>query len=92
MNQWMESAVRWSPPETFHGQQQLTIKSDVWSFGIVIWEVMSYGDEPYWTWSNYDVIGALRNNFRLPTPVVTINACFLITLNLWPKNVCRISV
>lgn len=29
-----------------------------WSYGIVMWEVMSYGERPYWDMSNQDVSGA----------------------------------
>lgn len=46
--------IRWTAPEaiTF---RKFTSASDVWSFGIVMWEVMSYGERPYWGMSNQDV-------------------------------------
>lgn len=34
---------------------QIKKSSDVWSYGIVMWEVMSYGERPYWDMSNQDV-------------------------------------
>jgi Eph receptor B1 len=37
---------------------------DAWSFGIVMWEVMSYGERPYWNWSNQDVIKAIEKGYR----------------------------
>ena len=32
--------------------------------GIVMWEVMSYGERPYWNWSNQDVIKAIEKGYR----------------------------
>lgn len=40
--------------------RKFTSSSDAWSFGIVMWEVMSYGERPYWNWSNQDVIKAIE--------------------------------
>ena len=47
-------AVRWTAPEALQNRTFSTA-SDVWSFGIVVWEIMSYCDRPYWDWTNYDV-------------------------------------
>jgi hypothetical protein len=30
----------------------------------VMWEVMSYGERPYWNWSNQDVIKAIEKGYR----------------------------
>lgn len=35
--------------------RKFTSASDAWSYGIVMWEVMSYGERPYWDMSNQDV-------------------------------------
>ena len=37
---------------------------DAWSFGIVMWEVMSYGERPYWDWTNQEVIKQIEKGFR----------------------------
>ena len=44
----------WSAPEAIQ-YHHFSPASDVWSFGIVMWEVMSYGERPYWDMSNQDV-------------------------------------
>lgn len=36
-------------------RRKFTSASDAWSYGIVMWEVMSYGERPYWDMSNQDV-------------------------------------
>lgn len=37
-----------------------------------MWEVMSYGERPYWNWSNQDVIKAVERGYRLPPPMVRL--------------------
>ena len=49
-----KSLVLWSAPEAIQ-YLHFSPASDVWSFGIVMWEVMSYGERPYWDMSNQDV-------------------------------------
>merc|ERR550534_246006 len=48
-------AVRWTAPECIRSRQ-FTHASDVWSYGIVMWEVMSFGETPYWDMTNDDVM------------------------------------
>lgn len=55
--------VRWTAPEAI-AFRKFTSASDVWSFGIVCWEVMSYGERPYWNWSNQDVIKSIEKGYR----------------------------
>uniref|UniRef100_A0AAZ3SHI2 receptor protein-tyrosine kinase n=1 Tax=Oncorhynchus tshawytscha TaxID=74940 RepID=A0AAZ3SHI2_ONCTS len=54
--------IRWTAPEAI-AYRKFTSASDVWSYGIVMWEVMSYGERPYWDMSNQDV------RYRLPPPM-----------------------
>lgn len=46
--------IRWTAPEAI-AYRKFTSASDAWSYGIVLWEVMSYGERPYWEMSNQDV-------------------------------------
>lgn len=46
--------IRWTAPEAFQNRK-FSSASDVWSFGILMWEVMSYGERPYWDMSNQEV-------------------------------------
>ena len=46
--------IRWTSPEAIT-KRTFSSCSDVWSYGIVIWEVLSFGERPYWEMSNNDV-------------------------------------
>lgn len=51
--------IRWTAPEAI-AYRKFTSASDVWSYGIVMWEVISYGERPYWEMSNQDVSDAIK--------------------------------
>ena len=46
--------VRWTAPEAIKFRSYST-SSDVWSFGILLWEIMSFADKPYEDWNNMQV-------------------------------------
>lgn len=49
--------VRWMSPESvIYGK--FTVETDVWSFGIVLWEIFSFGKQPYYGSSNEEVRNA----------------------------------
>ena len=91
--------VRWTAPEAI-AFRKFTSASDVWSFGIVCWEVMSYGERPYWNWSNQDVIKSIEKGYRywqfcivdllILLFVFVLIHCFLIQYS-WLKSVTLIS-
>ena len=54
--------VRWTAPEAI-AYRKFTSASDVWSYGVVMWEVMSFGERPYWDMSNQDVSVNRKNTF-----------------------------
>lgn len=59
--------VRWMPPESIlYGK--FTTESDVWSFGVVLWEIFSYGIQPYYGYNNQEVIDMIRSRQLLPCP------------------------
>lgn len=60
--------IRWTAPEAI-AYRKFTSASDVWSYGIVMWEVMSYGERPYWDMSNQDVSGAWGTQEEWPLPL-----------------------
>jgi len=59
--------VKWMPPEAFL-DGIFTAKTDIWSFGILLWEVMSLGYMPYPGRANQEVMQLVTNGGRLEPP------------------------
>ncbi|XP_069832079.1 ephrin type-A receptor 3-like isoform X4 [Dendropsophus ebraccatus] len=78
--------IRWTAPEAI-AYRKFTSASDVWSYGIVMWEVISYGERPYWEMSNQDVIKAIDEGYRLPPPMDCPVVLHQLMLDCWQK--CR---
>ena len=45
-----------------------TSRSDVWSFGVLLWELATYGRAPYTGIDLFSVLDKLENGFRMPRP------------------------
>uniref|UniRef100_A0AAQ5ZNZ7 receptor protein-tyrosine kinase n=1 Tax=Amphiprion ocellaris TaxID=80972 RepID=A0AAQ5ZNZ7_AMPOC len=78
-------SLRWTAPEAI-AYRKFTSASDVWSYGIVMWEVMSFGERPYWDMSNQDVINAIEQDYRLPPPMDCPSALHQLMLDCWQKD------
>ncbi|CAH2246341.1 ephrin type-A receptor 3-like [Pelobates cultripes] len=78
--------IRWTAPEAI-AYRKFTSASDVWSYGIVMWEIISYGERPYWEMSNQDVIKAIDEGYRLPPPMDCPVVLHQLMLDCWQK--CR---
>ncbi|KAM4582024.1 ephrin type-A receptor 2a [Fundulus diaphanus] len=77
--------IRWTAPEAIE-YRKFTSASDVWSFGIVMWEVMAFGERPYWDMSNHEVMKAINEAFRLPAPMECPAAIYQLMLECWQHD------
>ncbi|XP_036376567.1 tyrosine-protein kinase Lyn-like [Megalops cyprinoides] len=59
--------IKWTAPEAIN-YGSFTIKSDMWSFGILLYEIVTYGKIPYPGMSNGDVMMAVQRGYRMPCP------------------------
>ncbi|XP_056129364.1 tyrosine-protein kinase ITK/TSK [Lampris incognitus] len=59
--------VKWSAPEVIR-YSKFSSKSDVWSFGVLMWEVYSEGRMPYEHRTNAEVVDSLNAGLRLLKP------------------------
>jgi len=59
--------VKWCSPEVLE-YGRYSSKSDVWSFGVVLWEMFSFGKIPYGGLSNQEVKEEVLKGYRLPIP------------------------
>ncbi|XP_039878756.1 tyrosine-protein kinase Srms isoform X2 [Simochromis diagramma] len=74
--------VRWTAPEAaLH--QRFSVKSDVWSFGVLLYEMMSRGKMPYEGKSNKEVMDLLTSGFRLPSPSRCPSNIYRIMTDCW---------
>ena len=74
--------VRWMPPESIlYGK--FTTESDVWSFGVVLWEIYSYGLQPYYGYSNQEVIEMIRSRQLLPCPEDCPSRMYAFMVECW---------
>lgn len=74
--------VRWMPPESIlYGK--FTTESDVWSYGVVLWEVYSYGLQPYYGYSNQEVIEMIRSRQMLPCPEDCPPRMYSLMMECW---------
>ncbi|KAK2500998.1 hypothetical protein MC885_007960 [Smutsia gigantea] len=79
------SPALWAAPETLQFGH-FSSASDVWSFGVLMWEVMAFGERPYWDMSGQDVIKAVEDGFRLPPPRNCSSPLHRLMLDCWQKD------
>ncbi|XP_027695285.1 muscle, skeletal receptor tyrosine-protein kinase isoform X2 [Vombatus ursinus] len=59
--------IRWMPPESIF-YNRYTTESDVWAYGVVLWEIFSYGLQPYYGMAHEEVIFYVRDGNILSCP------------------------
>ncbi|XP_051471066.1 cytoplasmic tyrosine-protein kinase BMX [Apus apus] len=74
--------VKWSAPEVFH-YTKFSSKSDVWAFGILMWEVFTLGKQPYELYDNMQVIEKVSQGYRLYRPQMVSDIIYQIMYNCW---------
>ena len=74
--------IKWAAPEVVH-HHKLSIKSDVWSFGIVIWEVLKKGAMPYPGLSSHQVLENIEKGYRMPPPDNCPDNLYQIMMSCW---------
>jgi len=74
--------LRWMSPEAAF-EEEYSAKSDVWSFGVFVWEVFSFAELPYRTRTNDEVIRDLRlGEIRLESPP-TLDESEMCPVDMW---------
>lgn len=78
--------IKWMAPETLV-YQRYTHKSDVWSFGIVLWELMTLGATPYPSISAKELFEKLRtSDYRMEKPANCPSDIYHLMSWCWKRN------
>merc|ERR1711935_90181 len=73
---------RWMSIETLE-QNIFTTASDVWSFGVVMWEIFAFGMTPYMTLENEEILKFLQKAKRLDRPKYATPELYRIMQDCW---------
>jgi endothelial-specific receptor tyrosine kinase len=74
--------TRWTALEVFKGQLH-NCKSDVWSFGCLLWEICVLGGTPYGNFSNNEIPERITKGLRLPQMQYFSDDLYQIMLDCW---------
>ncbi|XP_074252195.1 tyrosine-protein kinase TXK isoform X2 [Saimiri boliviensis] len=77
--------IKWSPPEVFLFNKYSS-KSDVWSFGVLMWEVFTEGKMPFENKSNLQVVEAISEGFRLYRPHLAPMSIYEVMYSCWHEK------
>ncbi|XP_010000525.1 PREDICTED: protein-tyrosine kinase 2-beta [Chaetura pelagica] len=74
--------IKWMSPESINFRR-FTTASDVWMFAVCMWEILSYGKQPFFWLENKDVIGVLERGDRLPKPDLCPPILYTLMTRCW---------
>ncbi|XP_054708065.1 hepatocyte growth factor receptor-like [Uloborus diversus] len=77
--------VKWMAPESLE-KGTYTTKTDVWSYGVVLWELMTRGVTPYPDVDNWDILQYLKSGRRMPQPSYCPDLLYEIMLRCWLED------
>ncbi len=62
---------------------KFSVKSDVWSFGILLTELITYGRIPYPGMTNAEVLQQVERGYRMPCPPGCPENLFTVMIDCW---------
>ncbi|KAF7230468.1 tyrosine-protein kinase Blk [Nothobranchius furzeri] len=77
--------IKWTAPEAIN-YGTFSIKSDIWSFGILLTEIVTYGRIPYPGMTNPEVIRNLDKLYRMPQPDNCPEELYEIMMTCWRQK------
>ncbi|XP_029955806.1 receptor-type tyrosine-protein kinase FLT3 [Salarias fasciatus] len=81
--------VKWMAPESiFHGMY--TMKSDVWAYGILLWEIFSLGVTPYpGVKVDHTFYSMIEKGFKMEAPYYASEAVYKMMCDCWALDPCK---
>nr|XP_045255264.1 focal adhesion kinase 1 isoform X30 [Macaca fascicularis] len=80
--------IKWMAPESINFRR-FTSASDVWMFGVCMWEILMHGVKPFQGVKNNDVIGRIENGERLPMPPNCPPTLYSLMTKCWAYDPSR---
>ncbi|XP_034533076.1 tyrosine-protein kinase receptor TYRO3-like isoform X1 [Notolabrus celidotus] len=77
--------IKWMSMESL-SESVYSIKSDVWSFGVTMWEILSRGRTPYPGVNNHELLDLLRSGFRMKPPEECDNRLYEVMRSCWDED------
>ncbi|XP_070168524.1 tyrosine-protein kinase Fer isoform X3 [Polyergus mexicanus] len=74
--------IKWTAPEALNFGKYTSL-CDVWSYGILIWEIFSKGGNPYSGMSNKQARDKIDAGYRMPAPDGTPEEIYRLMLRCW---------
>ncbi|XP_069126322.1 uncharacterized protein [Argopecten irradians] len=75
--------IKWMAPECMTSLKEATLESDVWAYGIVLWEIFSLGETPYPGIRSMEVATKVSNGYRMSRPEYCADMHFEIMKKCW---------
>ncbi|KAG7278395.1 hypothetical protein CRUP_038558 [Coryphaenoides rupestris] len=74
--------IKWMSLESILNRSY-THQSDVWSYGVTVWELMTFGTKPYDGIPASEIAGVLEKGERLPQPPICTIDVYMIMVKCW---------
>ncbi|XP_067856570.1 protein-tyrosine kinase 6-like isoform X2 [Heptranchias perlo] len=82
VSQTVTIPYKWTAPEAIEFGR-FSVKSDVWSFGVLLYEIVTYGKTPYPGMNNQEVVSMVSQDYRMPCPNGCPKKLHEIMLKCW---------
>ena len=78
--------IKWTAPEAIILHFKFSVKSDVWSFGIALYEIVTYSKAPYSGMPNANVKLLVPQGYRMAPPPLCPSKLYEIMLDCWQEK------
>ena len=77
--------IRWMPLESIL-YNKFSVESDVWSYGVILWEIFSFALQPYYGMTHEEVVEYLKEGKNLVCPENTPQPIYDLMLKCWQRK------